>query len=77
MTLWGTAVGLITQPLWYWAVPNDSDTDNATLKFLDSHAAGPQAARVAAGLVLIPVAIYACRALADGTARAARALLAH
>ncbi|WP_272474575.1 sensor domain-containing protein [Baekduia alba] len=77
VTLWSSAVGFITQPLWYWAVPDDSDTNNDALQFLSSHAAGPQAARVAAGLVLIPVAIFICRALADATARSARALLQH
>ena len=62
---------------WRRANRSNSDITNNTLKFLNSHGAGPQAIRVGAGLVLIPVAIFTCRALADGTARAARALLQH
>ncbi len=77
VTAWSTALGLLTSPLWYWALPDNDNPDNATLNYLNNHAAGPSAVRVAAGLVLIPVAIFLCRALADATARAARALLNH
>jgi hypothetical protein len=77
VTVWSTALGLLTSPLWYWALPDNDNPDNATLNYLNSHAAGPAAVRVAAGLVLIPVAIFLCRALADATARGARALLNH
>ena len=77
VTAWSTALGLLTSPLWYWALPDNDNPDNATLDFLNSHAAGPSAVRAAAGLLLIPVAIFLCRALADATARAARALLDH
>ena len=77
VTLWSSALGLLTSPLWYWSLPDNEDPSNATLDFLNSHAAGPSAVRVAAGLVLIPVAALICRALADATARAARALLQH
>jgi hypothetical protein len=76
-TLWSTALGLLTSPLWFWALPDNDDQHNATLDFLNGHAALPQLTRVAAGAVLIPVTICLCRALADGTARAARALLQH
>jgi hypothetical protein len=76
VTLWSTTLGLITSPLWYWALPPNPQ-DNDVLDFLNSHAAGPQAARVAAGLVLLPITVYACRGLAQATARTARALLAH
>src|SRR4051794_22394239 len=32
VTLWSVALGLATSPLWYWALPDDSDTpNNATL----------------------------------------------
>lgn len=58
-------------------MPDDDTPDNAVLDFLNSHAVGPSAVRVAAGLLLIPVAALLCRALADATARAARALLNH
>jgi hypothetical protein len=77
VTAWSTALGLLTSPLWYWALPDNDNPDNATLDFLNSHAVGPSVVRVAAGLVLIPVAIALCRGLADATARAARALLNH
>jgi hypothetical protein len=77
VTVWSTALGLLTSPLWYWALPDDDEPDYAALDFLNSHAVGPSAVRFAAGLVLIPVAIFLCRALADATARAARALLQH
>ncbi|HEV7494194.1 sensor domain-containing protein [Baekduia sp.] len=77
VTVWSTALGLLTSPLWYWALPDNDNPDNATLNYLNSHAAGPAAVRVVAGLVLIPVAIFLCRALADATARGARALLNH
>jgi hypothetical protein len=76
-TAWSTALGLVSSPLWYWALPDNDDQANATLDFVNSHALVPSLARVAAGLVLIPVAIFTCRGLADGTARAARALLRH
>jgi hypothetical protein len=76
-TVWSAALGLLTSPLWYWSLPDNDNPDNATLDFLNSHAALPSITRVAAGLILIPVAICACRGLADGTARAARALLQH
>jgi hypothetical protein len=76
-TAWSTALGLLSSPLWYWSLPDNDDQGNATLDFLNNHALLPSLTRVAAGLILIPVAIYACRGLADGTARAARALLKH
>jgi Putative sensor len=72
--LWSAALGLLSSPLWYWALPQEHQ-DNATLRFLNSHDLTPSLARVAAGLVLIPVAAWVCRGLADGIARTARALL--
>jgi len=77
ITAWSTALGFVTSPLWYWALPGNDNPDNATLDYLNNHAAGPSAVRVAVGLALIPVAIATCRALADATARAAWALLEH
>jgi hypothetical protein len=74
VALWSAALGLVASPLWYLALPQEHQ-DNATLRFLNSHDLTPSLARLAAGLVLIPVAAWGCRALADGTARAARALL--
>ncbi|HEY4096021.1 MAG TPA: sensor domain-containing protein, partial [Baekduia sp.] len=74
VALWSAALGLLTSPLWYWTLPQEHQ-DNATLRFLNSHDLTPSLARVAAGLVLIPVAVWCCRGIAAGTARAARALL--
>jgi hypothetical protein len=74
VALWSAALGLLTSPLWYWTLPQEHQ-DDATLRFLNSHDLTPSLARVAAGLVLIPVAIWCCRGIAAGTARAARALL--
>jgi hypothetical protein len=74
VAFWSAALGLLTSPLWYWTLPQEHQ-DNATLRFLNSHDLTPSLARVAAGLVLIPVAIWCCRGIAAGTARAARALL--
>jgi hypothetical protein len=71
VTAWSTALGFLTSPLWYWALPEDDDT----IWLLDSHAVGASALRVLFGLALIPIAAWACRALAEGTARAARAIL--
>ncbi|MCW2983468.1 MAG: putative two-component system sensor kinase [Conexibacter sp.] len=76
-TQWRTPLGLLTSPLWYWSLPDDDHQHNATLDALNSHSAASSAGRVAAGLILIPVAVYLCRGLADATARAARALLQH
>jgi hypothetical protein len=67
VTVWSTALGLLTSPLWYWALPDDSDD---TIPLLDSTALSWSALRVLIGLVLVPVAIAICRALAHGQARA-------
>jgi Putative sensor len=76
VTLWTTTVGLITSPLWYWSLPSNHNNNDA-LDFLNSHAVAAHGARVAAGLVLLPIAVYVCRGLARATAQAARALLDH
>lgn len=65
VTLWSTALGFVTSPLWYWALPDD-DPD---LAFLNDPSASYAALRVLVGLVLIPVAYLVCRGLATGTAR--------
>jgi hypothetical protein len=67
ITAWSTSIGLVTSPLWYWALPDDNDA----IPLVDSTSLGWSALRVAIGLVLIPVTIGLCRALAQGTARAA------
>lgn len=77
VTAWSTALGLLTSPAWYWALPDNSDQPNATLELLNSHSAGANLARFAAGLVLVPVAYFICRATTAATLRAARAILQH
>jgi hypothetical protein len=65
---WSTSLGLLTSPLWYWALPDGGDD---TIALLDSTSPGWTALRVGIGLVLIPVTVALCRVLAQGTARAA------
>jgi hypothetical protein len=71
VTLWSTALGLVTSPLWYWA----TDSSDDTIPLLDSTSVGYSALRVLIGLALLPTTAMACRALAAGTGRAARAIL--
>jgi hypothetical protein len=71
VTLWSTALGFVTSPLWYWA----TDASNDTIPLLDSTSAGYSVLRVLIGLALLPTAAMACRGLAAGTGRAARAIL--
>ena len=47
--------------------------DDDTIALLDDHSAGYAALRFVIGLALVPVAIAACRMLAEGSARLARA----
>jgi hypothetical protein len=71
VTLWGTALGFVTSPLWYWA----TDTSNDTIPLLDSTSPGYSALRVLIGLALLPTAAMVTRGLAAGTGRAARTIL--
>jgi hypothetical protein len=71
VTLWSVALGFASSPLWYWALPRGDET----IPLLDDLSLPYAALRVAIGLVLIPVAAVACRGLAQGTARLARAAL--
>lgn len=71
ISLWSTALGLITSPAYYWAMPDD----DATVALLDDQSAGYTALRVLIGLALLPLAVAACRALAEGSARLARVTL--
>jgi hypothetical protein len=71
VTLWSTALGFLTSPLWYWAMPNDDET----IPLLDSTSVGYSILRVLIGLALLPTTMVACRALAAGSGRAARAIL--
>lgn len=71
VTLWSTALGFVTSPLWYWALPDDGDT----IPLLDSTSVGYSILRVLIGLALLPTTMVACRALAAGLGRSARAIL--
>jgi hypothetical protein len=67
VTAWSAALGLLTSPLWYWALPNE-DPDVVVL--FESRALGYYVLRVLIGLALVPIAIAICRGLALGQARA-------
>ena len=69
VTLWSTALGFVTSPLWHWAMPNDDET----IPLLDSTSVGYSILRVLIGLALLPTTMVACRALAAGSGRARRA----
>jgi hypothetical protein len=77
VTAWSVALGLLTSPAWYWSLPDNSDQPSEVLNFINSHGAGANAARFAAGLIAVPVAFSLCRATAAATLRAARAILQH
>jgi len=71
ITLWSTALGFVTSPLWYWAMPDDDET----IPLLDSTSLGYTVLRVLIGLAMLPTTMVACRALAAATGRLARGLL--
>jgi putative sensor protein len=72
VTLWATALGFLTSPLYMWATPNDGND----LPFFNDPGAGYSVLRVMIGLALVPIAAWGSRALAAGFARLARAVLA-
>lgn len=69
VTLWATALGLIASPAWYWAL---EDGDRSGL--FASASVGWTLARVAIGVLLVPVSVWVCRLLARGNAHAALAV---
>jgi hypothetical protein len=71
VSLWATALGFLTSPAWYWAMPSDDET----IPLLDSTSVGYSVLRVLIGLALLPTAAVFCRGLAAGTGSLARALL--
>ena len=71
VSLWSVALGFLTSPAWYWAVPSDDET----IPLLDSTSLGYSVLRVLIGVAMLPTTAVACRALAAGTANLARALL--
>jgi signal transduction histidine kinase len=69
--LWGTAIGMVFMPAWYWSIPGGVDYGLFTVDTL------PEAfAVVPAGLVLVAVAVPVTRASAWGLGSLARGLLA-
>jgi hypothetical protein len=71
VTLWSTALGFLTSPAWYWAMPSDDET----IPLLDSTSLGYSVLRVLIGLALLPTTAVACRALAAVTGNLARGVL--
>ena len=71
VSLWATALGFLTSPAWYWAMPSDDET----IPLLDSTSLGYSVLRVLIGLALLPTTAVFCRALAAGTGALARSLL--
>jgi Putative sensor len=67
VTGWSAALGMLTSPLWYWALPDDADD---TIRLLDSTSPGWTILRAFIGLMLVPVAIAICRGTAVGQAKA-------
>jgi len=58
LTLWGLVLGLITLPAWYWALP-----DGAELGILAIDTLPLAFAATAAGLTLVPLAVWMVRGL--------------
>jgi hypothetical protein len=71
VTAWSTALGLVSSPLYVWALPDDDDN----LPFFDDPGLLYSVLRVLTGIALIPLAAWASRATAAGTARLARMTL--
>jgi len=69
VTVWSVALGMLTSPLWQWALPDDSDD---TIPLLDSTSPGWTILRVVIGLILVPLAIAICRGTALGQAKATK-----
>jgi hypothetical protein len=68
VSLWASALGLLTSPLWYWALPEDDEPDVVAL--FEQTSAGYSVLRVLIGLALVPLAFAVCRGLAVGQAKA-------
>jgi signal transduction histidine kinase len=70
LVAWGTVLGSLTLPAWWWAMPDD-----AMYLWLTPDRWQEQALAVAIGLALIPVSIYVQRGMALCQAHIARWLL--
>jgi hypothetical protein len=73
VTVWSTALGFVSSPLWMWAASDEDE--GAPFALLDDPSPGYAALRVLIGLTLVPLAYWICRGMALGTARLAQALL--
>jgi signal transduction histidine kinase len=71
LVLWGYAIGSVTLPAWWWALPDD-----ATYLWFHVDTWVEYAVAVAIGLALIPISLYAQRGMALSQAHIARWLLA-
>ena len=70
LVLWGVALGSLTLPAWWWAMPTDAEYMWFTI---DTWEEAVGAAAI--GVALLPVALFAQRALAVSQAQIARWLL--
>jgi signal transduction histidine kinase len=71
LVLWGYAIGSVTLPAWWWALPDD-----ATYLWFHIDTWAEYVLAVAIGLALIPISLYAQRGMALSQAHIARWLLA-
>lgn len=71
VTVWSTALGLLTSPAWMWALPDDGDGPHV----FNDPGAGYSVLRFLLGLALVPIAYWVSRGFALGTAHLARLLL--
>jgi signal transduction histidine kinase len=71
LVLWGYAIGSLTLPAWWWALPDD-----ATYLWFQVDTWLEHAIAVAIGLALIPISLYAQRGMALSQAYIAKWLLA-
>jgi signal transduction histidine kinase len=70
LVMWGTALGSITLPAWWWSMPSE-----ATYLWFQVDSWLENAIAVAIGLALIPISLYVQRGLALSQAHLARWLL--
>ena len=70
ITLWSSALGLLTSPLYFWALDGDND-----VALFNDPGLGYSVLRVLIGIALIPVAAWVSRGLSLATAKTAKAIL--
>ena len=71
---WGTALGLLTEPLWYWAIPfPERQSQDLGLFHVDSTSKAFLA--MGLGVLAVPVAAALCRGAAAGSAALTAVLL--